>query len=384
MKFLKKILLVVIIITNILFTGCWNYRELEKLGLVTGVAIDKNLSKGTYEITVELLSTSGSKNQSKMASEIYSAEGKTIFDAMRNVILSSGKKLFWSHSKVIIVSNNIAAEGIAPIIDWFNRDSELRPNTWVLIARSGPASQILKSKSSENEIVAFHLDEIMRSQNPIYKFPQMDVWRFRKDLSSKTNNAIAPAVKQEIEKGVTSLQVFGTAVFKGDKLIGWLNDRETFSFLLISGKVKEGLIPLKNVEDTNTDVTLEIFNTKVKLIPILDDSNLSINIDVKATVAIDELAGSTDFISEPGNEKLKEQAEKMLKKELQEVIKKVQLDYKSDIFDFGGVIKRQYPSLWKKIEPNHTNFFSKLQVKVNVDLTIKGSGRTAKPIEIGE
>lgn len=313
----KKIALIFVIIVSILSTGCWNYREIEKLAIVAGASVDKNLSTGTYEVSVEIINPTSSKSQTKITSQLYSSEGKTVFDAIRNLILSTGKNLFWSHCKVVIVSDSIASEGIAHVLDWFNRDLEVRPNMWLLITKTGSASSILTSKAVKDDLISFHLDEIMKSQNPIYKFPQMDVWRFRRLLSSKTGTAVAPTVKQEMKHEKASLQIYGTEVFKGDK-------------------------------------------------------------------AIDEIGGSTDFINGSRNRKLEEDAEKALKKELESVVERVQKDYKSDIFDFGGAIKRRYPRLWKKIEPNYLETFSKLHVNVNVDLTIKGSARVSKPIEIGE
>jgi spore germination protein KC len=115
---MKKIritlLLLIILISSIFTPGCWNYREVDKLATVAGVAIDKG-TNGQYQVTAEIVQISGFKDI-KTTSKTVTMEGKTLFDAARNEISLSGKRLYWSHSKVIILSKEIASEGVIKVI----------------------------------------------------------------------------------------------------------------------------------------------------------------------------------------------------------------------------------------------------------------------------
>src|SRR4051794_23013200 len=103
----------------IMLTGCWNYKEIDKLAIVAGAAIDKEDDQ--FLLTAEVVKTKGEKD-SKPESLKIEGRGKTIFDATRNINKVSGKRLYWSHAKVIIISQEVAREGIIPAIDLFNRD----------------------------------------------------------------------------------------------------------------------------------------------------------------------------------------------------------------------------------------------------------------------
>lgn len=93
MKFIKISILFIYIISNVfLSTGCWNYREVEQLGLAAGVAIDKDDDNNSYIVTAELINTEPSNGSTKVSSQLFSSRGKTIFDAVRNLILVTGKK----------------------------------------------------------------------------------------------------------------------------------------------------------------------------------------------------------------------------------------------------------------------------------------------------
>lgn len=212
----------------------------------------------------------------------------------------------------------------------------------------------------------------------------MDIWRFRRDISSNTTSAIAPVVKIEKVNKFTFPEIYGTAVFKQDKLVGYLDGEETMDLLFIKNKIHEGSLILKQVDNTGTDISLEIFKSKTKINSTYQNENFTLNINIDTVVAIDEVAGSKNFIDEPGRSKLEKDAEQLLKTRIEILLKKVQTNYKSDIFGFGDIIKKQHPTLWKSIPYTDEKVFSKLQFNVNVDLTIKGSGRISKPIKIGE
>ncbi|MDP4091707.1 MAG: Ger(x)C family spore germination protein, partial [Bacillota bacterium] len=98
MKSLKLMLLSLLVFLNLIsMTACWNYREIDKLAIVTGVAIDKGDDQ-KFKLTVEVIDFTGEKN-TKAVSRTMTMEGKTIFDAARNAISISGKRLYWSHMK---------------------------------------------------------------------------------------------------------------------------------------------------------------------------------------------------------------------------------------------------------------------------------------------
>ena len=156
MKTIRITLLGLLIFINALFiTSCWDYREIDKLAVVAGVAVDKGTT-GQYEVTAEIVQISGGKDTKTMSNTI-TMEGRTMFDAVRNGISLSGKKLYWSHTKVIILSKEIASEGVMKVIDWFNRDAETRPDFHVLISEGASAKEIFSGQGATEEIKSFVL-----------------------------------------------------------------------------------------------------------------------------------------------------------------------------------------------------------------------------------
>jgi spore germination protein KC len=54
-------LLTLIIFSPMIISGCWNYREVDQLLVVAGVALDKGKTE-RYAVTVEVIHMSGGKD----------------------------------------------------------------------------------------------------------------------------------------------------------------------------------------------------------------------------------------------------------------------------------------------------------------------------------
>ncbi|WP_069648855.1 Ger(x)C family spore germination protein [Caloranaerobacter ferrireducens] len=385
MKSTKKIILIILLFINTLnFTSCWNYREINEVAIVGGMALDKNKENGRYIMTVEIMLPEASDGLN-MKPEVYTMEGDTLFDAVRNFIAETGVKLYWSHLRVVILSQDVAKEGIVPVLDLFIRDAELRTDVWLLVSKDKTAKVILEEGTAKiHDTVSFHLHDMLKTEASISKYKGVQFWDFVKTLSEEGSSPFLPTTELVNKKKEKIPKIYGTAVFKKEKMVGWLDGIETRSLLFIRNQIKGGVISIKNVTDFNTDVTLEIFKSKTKLKPELRDGKLVMNIDVVTDVGIAEIDSTQDLISDKGREKVKKDAEMLIRKQIEKVIKKVQKEYKSDIFGFSNAICRTMPKVWKKIKKDWEEVFIELDIKVNTKINIKESALTLKPIKVGE
>ena len=384
MKKTKITLLIVLMIAAAFAcSGCWSYREVDKLSIVAGVAIDKGVNN-RYEITVEVVKVSAGK-ETKMTPETFSAEGKTLFDATRNIISISGKRLYWSHTKVVIICEEIARESISKVLEWYNRDAETREDVHVLISREAHARDILKGRLTTENMLSFTLDEILINEISLSKAPVMDVLRFDIESHEKGTSPVLPAVSLIETDGKKVPQIMGAAIIKNDKLVGYLDGEETRNLIFIRDEIKGGILTEEIEEDDQTtSVSLEIFDNKTKVTPSAEGDKIRIDLNVEPTVAIDEIGGPGDFLNEDGLKMLEKNAEAMLKEQIEALIKKVQSEYDADIFRFGAVLWEDNPQAFKRIDGHWEEIFKNIEVNVTAKVLIKNSAEFAKPVGVGE
>lgn len=380
----KALLIVLILLTSFTFTGCWNYKEVNDIWVVSGLAIDWDKENGKYIVSAEIIKPKSDKGSTNI-SEVISFSSYTIFDAMRKFISISGRKLYWSHCYILIVSEETAKHGISQIIDIVSRSDEFRSNIILVISKEETAKEILERKMKVFDITSFELDAIFKSQENLSTYYNSEMWNFRKDYVDEGISPILSAVKLTESNSEYLPQVYGCAVFKKDKFVGYLDDIETESLLFIRNNIKGGDIPIKNLNNTNSSVTLEIQNNKTELKPEIKNNEITMNIKIKLYVAIPEMGGTQNLITENGLREIKECTNKKIKDQLTGLIKKCQNDYNLDVLGYGKVIQKKMPDKWKSLEPQwNKKYFSKVKSNITVETSIISSYRIYKMITGGE
>lgn len=373
----------VIIVNSIFVTGCWNYMEVDKLAIVTGVAIDKG-TNNQYIITVEIAQISGGKD-TKTTSKVISMEGKTMFDAVRNGISLTGIRLYWSHSKVIVLSKEIASEGIMKVIDWYIRDAETREDANILISAGASAKEIFEEQGATDNIKSITLDEILENQKSLSKAPITDILQFGIESHTKGMSTAIPTVNLKQADGKMVPQIIGSAIIKNGKLVGFLNDEETKDLIFIRNEVKGGaLVEGMQGNAMTPPVSLEIFKSKTELTPVVDGKNIGMNINIDTTVAIDEIGGTKNYIEDDKRMELEQNAESTLKKRIKILIKKIQSEYDADILGFGEKLHEDNAKAWNIVSDDWEDIFKDLRVNVKTRVHIKNSAIISEPIKEGD
>lgn len=377
-----KVTIVSFIALNL--TGCWNNVELDKIAIVMGIGIDKTTQIGEVDMTVQVANTKTLKSSStdigsKTIGDYFNLEstGDTIFNIVSDFSKRSNRKLFFAQNQVIILSRGIAEEGLEKCIDFFCRDSETRSLVWVLICDK-TANEVLDIKSDFESIPSRGINELVKQQQYNSQAPMVDLHKFASRLMSKTTSPIAPLIKVSVEGNKKIVYVSGTAVFKQDKMIGEMNEKETRGMLWVIGEVKKGIIVTAD-PGSNNKVSLEIICASSKIIPEIENGKINMQIMIKEEGNLGEQSDSNDLANPKVIEVLEKNKESIIRNEVMLALKKAQsLD--ADVFGFGEAIYQKYPKEWKNMKENWNEIFKKINIDVVVDAKLRRTGRITKPI----
>ncbi|MDK2985716.1 MAG: spore germination protein [Clostridia bacterium] len=380
-KILFKLIIFIIFILSI--AGCWNRRELDTLAIVFGVGIDKAKKPGNIEITAQVIKPGemkspqgGSGGGGEKPYWNLTSSGKTIFSAVREFTHKSNRKLYFPHNEIIIFSEDIAKEGIRKYMDFFIRDPEIRRLVWVLVAK-GNASEVLETKAILEKVPARNIAQLIEARAATSQASAVRLQEFLTRLMSKTTAPIASVIEITREKKEKIARLIGTAVFKDDKLVGYLNKSETRGLLWVIGEVKSGIIVVKS-PGGNGEVSLEIIHASSKIIPEIKDNNIHIRVEITEEGNLGEQTSAEDLTSLPAWTVLERRQSEAIHNEVRRALKKAQ-ELNTDIFAFGEAVHRKYPELWKDIENRWDEYFPNIEVTINVNAKLRRSGMTTKP-----
>jgi len=386
MKKIEKIIYIfILLIACFLFTSCWNYREINELNIINGFSVDVGEKDNKYDLTAEILAPKLAIGRDKIKSRFVESQGETIFKAVRKLIEVDGKKAYWSHAKVMIVSKDVAEKGLISVIDFPDRNPEPRADMDIIVADMDKAKDVFKLYGEDISVVSFKLEETLKNEGHISTYKGVSLWSFTRALNGEGISPVAPIIYLSEEGGKKIPKLGGVAVFKVDKMIGKLSEEETEFFSLLNPRIKGGVLVIHNeVDGKVVNVSLKILNGKTTRKPIYINGTITMKINVVVDVTIGEIGGSEDFIKKDMRKELEKKSETYIEKGINNLIIRVQEQYSSDIFGFGNDIKNNIPDLWKNSENNWNEEFKNLRFETVVSVNIKRSELTSQPIKAGE
>lgn len=379
---LKRVLLSLIFLLLLVnVTGCWNYFEVDDVSIVAGVAIDKGESDGKLSVTTEIVDTKEGMGKSQAGYNMVTLSGDTMFDIVRGMISITGKRLFWSHSKAIILSEELARQGVIKVIDWYNRDTETRSDVYIFVSKEKTAQEVISLSSPTESILSYSLAQLMRTEEKVSTAPVVEIWDFVDKLETSGEYAIAPLISIHEKNKVKNARVSGAAVFNMDKMIGELSGDETKYMLFIKDQIRGGVLTA-NDKGGKPAYALEILSNRTKVKPVWVEGKLQMQINTVTHTGLDEVMSSEGFNQLGSKDVIEKRAGEELQQQILSVIHRVQKEYHADIFGFGEHLHEKMPSTWKKIERNWEQEFTDLDVVVNAKVIIKNSAQASRSIKI--
>jgi len=381
-KFICIFMSVIIIFSS---TGCRGIKQqVEKLAVVLAMGFDLT-PENKYIITVEIINaqkTSSKDSQQSSSSEImvFSSQGDTPNDALNRLSTDFGRDLYFGHSQYIVVGEYLAESGLSSLVDTLLRAHETRPGNFLLLTK-GKASEVMKFNPIDEAIPANSVRNLIKLQSLRGYSPTVSRLEFANALSSKTEAPIMGVINLNRENNIGStFKLSGTGVFEKDKLIGYLTGNETRGMQWIKGKVKSGNVI--SPYSGGSKITFALLNGTSQVKPVVENDRVAIQVTIKADSNIIEMPDKLDPMKNPKiMDELASLQNEAIKKEAMLALNAAQSRFNADIFDFGGLIHREYPNTWKKLEKNWNYIFPSLKVEVTVISNIISPGIISKPID---
>lgn len=380
-KEIKKIIAVILIICIcVSFCGCWDYVGLNQIGIVLGVAIDKN--DDSYKLTLEIIDLKKSSKDAGVKPQYIECEGSTLIEAVRNSKSRSATKMFWGQIAILIISEQVAKEEyLLDILNLFIRDAEPRETIHLLISKEKTAKDLLKAKGLTNPLNSLEIVEIIRRDHEVTsKTGDIQLYQAFGILLMQGKEAVLPAFHVIKNDDETTSESDGVAVFKKGKMIGYLSPEDTFFYLYVVNEIKGGIFSVKLDKDKENKTAFEINGSKTKMDYEYDEKKdkFKIVLEIETNVFIAESSLMQEPYNEKEIEKIQKEVGEYLKQNIAYVIKKVQTEYDCDIFGFGNLIYRKKPKLWDKVSKDWDKYFKEIEVEIKANVQIKNTAFVTK------
>jgi len=176
----------------------------------------------------------------------------------------------------------------------------------------------------------------------------------------------------------------GAAVFdsQDQKMIGTLNGKETLGLNFITGEAESAVLEFYMKDQY---FAVEVKEVKSKMTAdVLADRKMKCTIQINAEVNIGETNGNLNVLNPKILAEVEKKTEEDIERLINQVIEKVQKEYKADVIGVGDTLREQHYRKWETVKENWDkgeNYFSQSEIVVKVNFTIREIGASLETVQ---
>ncbi len=359
----------IIVVCTFLLTGCWDEKMLKDTRFILTVSYDKDKDgyiSGTY-------STPNSNNYPN-SSIVTTVKGKTVNNVSEKVNRKVAETLDVSKVNIVFLAEKLVKEdGLYPYLDVFIR----RPNNPInpyLVITEGKADGYVKDPIPNEGIPSIYYRGLIESEIDKGLYTNMNIFQASRIFDDSRADIVVPYMKKS--KSDNTPVVGGLALFDTDKFSGEiLNPNESILFNLLAGnKAKINPLMYKKLWD-DQDPTIEdyasfsVLRNKKKM--KLDVKNGKVKGTIHMKLAIEVIEYPIGDVVDQ-EKKIEEKLSKVLTKDANEVIKKLQ-KANCDGLSIGLRLHSFHYNEYKKMKWKETDY-KNADIKANVEVEILKHG----------
>lgn len=365
----------------LLLAGCIQTEEIEKIGVINARGIDLLKEEDALEATLIVFQFSP---QSEEFTKLVSGRGKTVDGAVEDAEHSSVYKLAPGKIKLSLYGKDMAEQGLLPLLDGQARDARL-PDLMYLAVSETTAKEVLSVDEQEISVdVGQFIHGLIENHSTDHNIPRKTLQDFLRIYYDVGQDNVLPMFK--IENDAPKLSQ--NALFKDDKMIGTINNKEAILINLMDRTVREQMfevsLPLepfqkyilsedKNDNQEKAEIAFIIQKGKSKT-KMLDLEKLVFETNTKMNIRLVEQSAGIRLEDPKAVKTLEKEIEKNINDQFHKLLKKLQ-QLQSDPFGYGRYYKKDPKGKnltrdeWREKLPN-------IDVTFNIDLKIIGHGAT--------
>lgn len=416
---MHKVIIILVLCTFLLsLTSCYDASEMDDLLYVIAIGVDKGISD-KWRLTVQfptmregggqMQSVSGGSSGSSGHS-YASIDSPSFFTGIDMLNASLPRKLDFTHAQIIVFSEELAEEGlIGEYITPIGRFGDIRRSSHVFVVNGKAMNFIKENKPLIGTTLSKSFQVLSHASQNTGFFPHVTLENFYEDLKSPYGQTIAAMASvndlksfaeegkpwgtefktggsyfagQLPRTGQNKIEVWGTALFNGDKMIDKLNGDETRFLLMIRDEFKQGLYTMQDPKRPEVIIALDVRISKKPKIEIdVKNENPEIRLKLQLDADILSVQSMIDYENPELLPLLEENFKKTVKEGILALIKKCQ-DLNTDVFYFGENAAKNFFTIDEYESYNWNSRFKDAKVIVDVDFAIRRTGTQIKSYPI--
>lgn len=342
------VILAAVLVSCVLLTGCWDRREVNDIGFVIAMSIDRE-EDGKYRLAVQVPLVSnlggpsggGGGTSGDKSYYVDSAVGNTIREA--NSILQSrmSRLLYFAHYRVVILGEEVAKSGLRDPLDVVTRFPENRLTSFVVLTK-GKGMDVLIAQPQFERYSGEALRELVKAVTIPVSI---------KDLAQMSNqkglDPFLPVFEpvHSYPKGKSKeMDAMGIALFHEDKLVKILNRAEAMGLRWFQRYFN----PLAMIVKPNNDewISIDIVQGESEVRPSIRQGRVHFDIRLESSIVITENVTTLDFNKENSLHQIRKRISSEIENKIKNILEQTKAT-RTDPIGLGMILAHHYPKSWQ-------------------------------------
>jgi len=413
--YLRPVIFVLCTVLTLIAAGCNGAQELDEVAYILSVGLDaapNNQLAITYRIAIPttISGVEPSQGSSKKSSVVVTVIAPTMTDGrnLLNSIISRSPKVF--HIKTIVIGEELARKGLSDLVSSVMRFRDYRETIILAIARGSAKDLIVANQPELDVLPSRWVESMFQSYYESSYYLRADLHQFYKRLKNETGApyAVVMGINPLSGKGQAEnrplgedkgrayiasqipryngnpVEVCGTAVFKGDKLVGFLDSKQTRALSILLGDWKRGFMsvedPLLPTKPVNVNIHL---SGKPAITVDISSAIPAITIKLSLEGEFTAISSGINYESEDYKVLLEHQVSNTIFEQILDMLSVTQ-GLGTDVVNFGYYIRPLFNTIQALEAYNWNSKYPEASITLEVETHLRRSGLMRKTMPIRE
>lgn len=444
---MKMIKILGTLILLIFASACNAATEPNDYAYILAIGVDKAETDDQYEISVQFAKpaqiSGGSSEEGGTGGEtlgLVTVEAPDIYAGINFANNLVSKKFQFSHTKIIVISEELAKEGIGSVIYTIERSNDLRPNMYIAVSK-GKAREYLAEVKPEMEINPVKYYQLIFDNDYAEFVPKNASQHTYFYMDSKERDIILPLVaksKQDKDKGETKsaqgnssgggdsggkdgggteeeepkelpkstqpvnyggfeyqlreyiagditeykknkTEAMGMAIFSGEKMIGEMNGLEGEIYNMVDGNFQYSYNTFF-AKNSQKPIVMQMKHYKKPKINV-EIENGKPKIGIKLIFEGNIVSALNDYFVEGDIKNYENELEGYIEEAVLKFLNKTSKEFGADILGFGSYAKKSFLDVGEFEEFDWQKAYKEAEFEADIDVRIVRTGAVIKNIE---
>lgn len=397
----------------LLFTGCWDRAELEDLGYVIGLGIDRGREGSLLVAARVAIMHSGPGGgmtlggNAPISSALFVAEAESLNKALFILNGAAVRRIDLRHLRAILVGEELAKSGLEPILMEMMRHPTLRESSVFILVRGSMLEVMRKNAPAGEPNPAKMVEGYILQAKQLHLTPPSYLQKFLARLAAPGGDPFLPvaalnpgagleagapkysathsALPGELPRGRGNpVDFVGTAVFRRDRLAGYLSVDETQMLLALRGEMGKAYVSVPDPLHPDSIVTLRFHQenlpqTRAAFVAGKPRVSLRLLFEGELLAA----PSGVDYVRVENRQRLEAAAAAFSEKTIRGLLDKLH-DWEADPVGFGHKFRKHFAtwSDWQAYD--WRRHVKDLKVDVTVQMRVRRFGLMTGPDRVEE